>query len=113
MKQFSLEELSQVAFQIISFAGEAKSEAMLGIYAARDAADFAKAQNHIKQANDLINQATKTHFELIQEEAQGNQIWIPLILMHAEDQLLSTQSVILLAEEIIRLHQKIKEQKPC
>ena len=112
MKTFTLEQLSEVAFQIITYAGEAKSEAMLAIYEAK-AKNFDQAEQKIKLANEAINQASHQHFELIQAEAQGSKIEIPLLLMHAEDQLLSTQSVILLAEEIIRLHQKIKEQKPC
>lgn len=105
-KKFTLEELSQVAFQIITNAGEAKSEAMLAIYDAKDN-KIKEAKIKLEKANKLINVASEAHFELIQSEAQGNKIDIPLILMHAEDQLLSTQTLILLAEEFVALYEKI------
>lgn len=106
-KEFDLEELSQVAFQIITHAGEAKSEAMLAIYSAKEG-KFDEAEDKIKLANKSINIASEQHFELIQEEAKGNKVVPSLLLMHAEDQLLSTQTLILMAEEIIQLYKKIK-----
>lgn len=105
-KKFTLEELSQVAFNIITSAGEAKSEAMMAIFDAKSG-NFDEASSKMKEANKHINVASEAHFELIQAEAQGNEINVPLILMHAEDQLLSTQTLILLAEEIIELHKKV------
>lgn len=105
--EITKEKLESVSFQIITHAGEAKSEAMLAIYAAKDG-NFDEAQEKLKIANKQINIASEQHFELIQHEAQGNQIQIPLLLMHAEDQLLSTQTLILMAEEIINLHKKLE-----
>lgn len=109
MKKFTLEELSQVAFQIISHSGEAKSEAMLAIYASKEN-DFEKAQKHLQNANQEINIASEQHFDLIQQEASGNKIDIPLILMHAEDQLLTTQTLILIAEEFVSLYKKVGDK---
>ena len=106
-KKFNYEDLAQVAFQIITHAGEAKSEAMLAIYGAKEK-KFDSALKHMEKANSEINIASEQHFELIQAEAQGTQINIPLLLMHAEDQLLSTQTLLLMAEEIIDLHKKVK-----
>ena len=106
MKTFTLEQLSEVAFQIITYAGEAKSEAMLAIYEAK-AKNFDQAQEKITLANQAINQASHQHFELIQAEAQGSKIEIPLLLMHAEDQLLTTQTLILLAQEMVDLYKSI------
>ena len=106
MKTFTLEQLSEVAFQIITYAGEAKSEAMLAIYEAK-AKNFDQAEEKIKLANQAINQASHQHFELIQAEAQGSKIEIPLLLMHAEDQLLTTQTLILLAQEMVDLYKSI------
>ena len=106
MKTFTLEQLSEVAFQIITYAGEAKSEAMLAIYEAK-AKNFDQAQEKITLANQAINQASHQHFELIQAEAQGSKIEIPLLLMHAEDQLLTTQTLILLAQEMVDLYKNI------
>ncbi|KFB07872.1 PTS lactose/cellobiose transporter subunit IIA [Malacoplasma iowae] len=106
---FTYEKLAEVAFQIITFTGEAKSFAMLAIYAAKDK-KFEEAKENIKKANENINKASEQHFDLIQKEASGETINVPLILMHAEDQLLSTQTLILMAEEMIDLHKKLAEK---
>lgn len=103
---FTYEQLAQVAFKIISLAGEAKSEAMLAIYDAKKNL-FKKATQRIAVANKNINNASMQHCDLIQKEAQGEKVDVPLILLHAEDILLSTQSLILLAQEIIDLHQNV------
>ncbi|MBD5423071.1 MAG: PTS lactose/cellobiose transporter subunit IIA [Mycoplasma sp.] len=106
-KEFTLEELSKVAFQIITYSGEAKSEAMSAIYLAKEN-KFQEAEEKLAFANKQINIASEQHFELIQEEAKGNKVSPSLLLMHAEDQLLSTQALLLMAEEIIALYKKIK-----
>lgn len=108
-KIITIEKISEIAFNIITHSGEAKSEAMLAIYASKKG-DFIKAKEKLNLANKEINIASEQHFELIQKEAQGEKINIPLLLMHAEDQLLSTQTMILLAEEIVELHKKIGDK---
>lgn len=110
-KKFTLEELTETAFNIITNAGEAKSEAMLAIYASKKG-KFDEAKEKLSLANKSINIASEQHFSLIQHEAQGNKIEIPLLLMHAEDQLLTTQTLILLAEEFVELYKKM-ELKKC
>ena len=36
---------------------------------------------------------------------------VPLLLIHAEEQLVSTQMLLLMAEDIIDLHKKISKEK--
>ncbi|MGL4343492.1 MAG: PTS lactose/cellobiose transporter subunit IIA [Metamycoplasmataceae bacterium] len=107
---FTLEKLTEISFQIITFVGMAKSDAMEGIYAAK-AGNFELAKQKIDSAHQNMVTAEKQHFDLIQKEAAGQEIKVPLILMHAEDQLLSTQTLILLAEEMIDIHKKMQEGK--
>lgn len=106
---FTYEELAQVAFQIITFSGEAKSFAMLAVYAAKEG-KFDEANENIKKANENIHKAGEQHFELIQKEASGERINVPLILLHAEDQLLSTQTLILMAQELVEVHKKLQNK---
>ncbi len=106
--KYSYEQLAEFSFKIITFAGEAKSEAMLGIYAAK-ANKFDEAEQHIHNAETSLIEAEKQHMELIQAEAQGEKIEIPLLFMHAEDQMLTTQTLILVAKEFIDLYKTVKK----
>lgn len=110
--EYTYEKLTEISFKIITFAGEAKSEAMLGLYAAKKQ-DFITAEKKLKIAHENLILAEKQHAELIQKEAQGVEIKIPLILMHSEDQLLSTETLILMVEEIIELYKKINKGLEC
>lgn len=108
--KFTYEQLAEISFKIITFAGEAKSNAMLAIYAAK-ANNFAEAKAKLDQANKDIIVASEQHADLIQKEAQGNKIDVPLLLLHAEDQLLTTQTLILMAEEFVNLYKMMHEKK--
>lgn len=105
MSKYNYESLAQVSFQIITYAGVAKSDAMLAIQDAKEG-KFDEAKSKIDSAHKNLIEAEKQHANLIQDEAAGEKIEIPLLLLHAEDQLLCTQTLILLAEEIIELHKK-------
>ena len=48
------------------------------------------------------------HSELIQQEASGNHVVPSILLMHAEDQLMSAETIKVMALEIIRLNERVK-----
>lgn len=106
---YTYEKLAEISFQIITFAGEAKSEAMLALYAAKKG-DFKESKLKMELSHKQMTEAEKQHAELIQKEAAGEEIKVPLLLMHAEDQLLSTQTLILLVEELIDIHTKLNKE---
>lgn len=107
MFKYNYEKLAGISFQIITFAGCAKSDAMMAIYAAKEG-KFEEAEEKIKEAEKNLIEAEKQHADLVQDEAAGEKIDIPLLLMHAEDQMLTTQTLILMAKEFIDLYKKIK-----
>lgn len=86
--------------------GSAKSSAMEALYAAKDG-NFKEADEKMNLANKEIGEASHKHFEIIQLEAQGMQLEFKVLFMHAEDQLLTTQTLILLVGEMIELHKRI------
>ena len=107
MSKYNYEQLAGISFQIITYAGSAKSDAMMAIYAAKEG-KFDEAEKNIKEAEKNLIEAEKQHASLVQDEATGESINIPLLLMHAEDQMLTTQTLILMAKEFIDLYKKIK-----
>lgn len=100
-------EMEQVIMGIITHSGNAKSDAV-------EAIQYAK-QKEVEQANQLIEKAEqellKAHTsqtELIQNEAKGNKTEFSLLLVHAQDHLMTSVTFKDLAKEIIELHANIK-----
>lgn len=101
-----MEGLELVSFKIISAVGMAKSsyiEAMK--VAAKGEFDLAKAK--IKEGEESFNGGHEAHSELIQKEASGDHVVPSVLLMHAEDQLMSAETIKIMALEIIRLNERI------
>lgn len=74
------------ALQIILHAGNAKSAALMAIDAAHDG-DFEEAEKQLAEAQAEMSAAHKKQFELTQAEANGEEVDINIILIHAEDHL--------------------------
>ena len=98
----------KISMNIIATSGEAKSYAMEAIYASKKG-DFKESTSKMKLAEEKIAKASHMHFEIIQEEAKGKQLDFKVLFMHAEDQLLTTQTLIILAKELIDIHKKIRK----
>ena len=97
-----MEDMELVCFKIISAVGEAKSDYVAAIEAARNG-DFDKAQELLEHGESVFVRGHEAHAGLIQKEAAGEKTEISLLLMHAEDQLMSAETTKLLAQEIIDL----------
>ncbi len=102
------EELQTAAFQIIATVGEAKSLFVEAMYAAREN-DFVKAEELITKGKEVYASAHHFHFDLVQKEASGEDLPFSIMFMHAEDQLLTTEVVQLMAEEIVLLRKDINK----
>jgi PTS system cellobiose-specific IIA component len=101
-----MEGLELVCFQIISEAGMAKSSYIEAMKEAKKG-NFEKAKTCIKEGEDAFMKAHGVHVELIKQETSGEQIIPNLLLLHAEDQLMSAETCKILAEELIGTYQRI------
>ena len=99
------EEMQKIAFEIISNVGMAKSLYLESLSFAKKN-DFTKADELFKEAQETYNKGHAIHFQLIQEEANGIDLPFSLVLMHAEDQLLNTQTIEILVKELIDIYRK-------
>lgn len=97
-----LEEMQTIAFQIIASVGGAKSCYIEAMRVSRDG-DYEKAEALVAEGDEMLQSASVHHLGLIQKEAEGQELPFSLMLMHAEDQMLTTEVVKLMAEEIIVL----------
>ncbi|MTW86823.1 PTS lactose/cellobiose transporter subunit IIA [Virgibacillus dakarensis] len=102
-----MDEMESICFQIISNAGTARSLLIEALQEAREG-NFPEVENKLNEANEYFVQAHKVHAELIQKEAQGEGVPFSLLFMHAEDQLMSTETIKHMAKEMIHLYNKIE-----
>ncbi len=92
-------------FQIISNVGDAKSSLFEALKAAREER-FEEAEKFIETAEKSLVKAHEIHTKLLQQESQGEPIEISLLLMHAEDQMMTTELLRDITEEMFLAHKK-------
>lgn len=101
-----MEGLELSCFQIIASAGMAKSSFIEAIKEARKS-DFIKAKACIDKGDEYFTEGHNIHNELIQQEAGNEKISPNLLLLHAEDQLMSVETCKIMANELIETYQRI------
>lgn len=115
-------DIESICFQIISFVGAAKSDYIEAMHQAK-AGNYEQAEALIAQGDEAFAEGHKVHLELLQSEAQSvvehakdkagvgadvaGGAGTPLLLVHAEDQLASAETVKVMALEIISLYKKL------
>lgn len=93
----------EVAFKIISFAGNAKSAAMMAIRESREG-NAEEAKKLLAEADESLHEAHNVQTSMLTQEARGNPVPINIILVHAQDHLASSILLRDLADEFIALH---------
>ena len=101
-----MEGLELICFGIISNVGAAKSMYVNAITLAKEG-KFDEARAEIEEGNNFFVDGHKSHMELIQKECSGENVNVTMLLMHAEDQLISTENFKILALEFIELYERI------
>lgn len=101
-----MDSLELMSFQIISAVGAAKS-CFIEAMRIAEKGDFEKATAKIKEGDNEFIKGHEAHASLIQKEASGEKTTPNVLLMHAEDQLMSAETIKTMAEEIIRLNQRL------
>ena len=102
-----MEGLELTAFQIISAVGSARSSYIEAIQKAKEG-DFEGAEKLIKEGDEMFIEGHHAHAGLLQIEADNGQgSAVSLIILHAEDQLMSAESFKTIALEFIDLYKRI------
>lgn len=102
-----MDGIELIAFKIISTVGTARSIYIEAIQAAKDK-NFKKAEELIKEGEAVFVEGHHAHAELVQKEASGEATTLSLLLIHAEDQLMSAEGFKIVAEEFIDVYKKIE-----
>ena len=102
-----MEGMELIAFEIISNVGTAKSLVVEALREVRSG-NYANGEERLAEAAKYLTEGHHAHASLIQKEAAGDKVDFSLIIMHAEDQMMSTETIKLLAEEMIEMYKVLK-----
>ncbi len=102
------EELTVAAFSIITYVGTARSCYINAIQSAK-AGNFEEAESLIKQGDEAFVQGHDVHQALLTKEAGGELDGVGLLILHAEDQLMSAEGFKIIATEFIELYKKLAQ----
>ena len=100
------EQQLEAIMGLIINAGNAKSDAMEAIQAAKAGA-FDEAEQKITAAHESLVEAHHAQTNLLTEEAQGNHQTVTLLTVHSQDHLMTAIAFTDLAEELIAIYKKI------
>lgn len=95
-----------ISFQIILHAGNARSSAMEAIQLAKTG-DFELATEKIDEADRAFLEAHHAQTSLLAKEANGESQSVSILLVHAQDHLMTALTIKEMAQEFIDLYRKI------
>jgi len=99
------EKLQQIAFELILSSGDARTLVHEAFKKMRED-QFNEADEKINAANDSIVQAHKAQTGLLQSYANGDKIEMEIIMVHAQDHLMTTITLKEVAAELLLMYQK-------
>ena len=106
MEELELEQengAEMVSFGIIANAGDARSYAFGALEAAK-AGNFEEAEELLKKSNDAAVEAHHMQTELLVNEANGNKTPVDVLLVHAQDHLMTSMLAVEVIKELITIY---------
>jgi PTS system cellobiose-specific IIA component len=101
-------DILQTSMSIIAGAGDAKSYAMEAIYIAREG-KYEEARISLEKAKEALRDTHSIQTDLITKEMQGEKMELQLIMVHAQDHLMSAVLLKDLATEIVTMYEKFSK----
>lgn len=105
-----MKHIELISMKIISSVGTARSMYVDAIHFASKG-EFVKANDYIKKGDEMFQQGQQSHAKLLQEEAAGVDMPMTLLLAHAEDQLMSAETLRILCDEFFGIHRTLLQLK--
>ncbi|MGT2906241.1 PTS cellobiose transporter subunit IIA [Streptococcus dentiloxodontae] len=100
------EELQLAAFEIILNSGNARSIVHEAFDAMRQG-DYDLADEKLAASNEEMLKAHQAQTDLLQQYAGGTEIKIEIIMVHAQDHLMTTMTLREVALEMLELYKKL------
>lgn len=100
-------DLEEVVMELIINAGQARSLAYAALKQAKEG-KFEQAQALMASSRLALNEAHHVQTQLIEEDQGSGKTRVSLVLVHAQDHLMTAMLARELVTELIELHEKIK-----
>lgn len=100
------EKIQTVAFEIILNSGDARTLVHEGFKNMRNG-EYQKAKLQLEEANAPLVKAHQAQAKLLQEYASGEKIEMGIIMVHAQDHLMTTMTLREVALEMLAMYQKL------
>ncbi|WP_194208463.1 PTS N,N'-diacetylchitobiose transporter subunit IIA [Superficieibacter sp. 1612_C1] len=101
------DELEEVVMGLIINSGSARSQAYAALKKAKQG-DFAAARELMSQSKLALNEAHRVQTQLIEGDQGQGKMKVSLVLVHAQDHLMTSMLARELIAELIELHEKIQ-----
>ncbi len=101
-----MQDMELIVFEIISNGGNAKALVYEAIEASENG-NFKEARDLLNEADTFLNKAHQVQTDLIQKEAAGERNEVTVLFVHAQDHLMTSIEVRTLAENIIRMNERL------
>lgn len=88
-KNLTRQEIGMIGFEIVAYAGDERSSLLEAIKCARRG-EFDKIDGLVRDAQENLNIAHAKQTEMLALEAQGKDLEIGFIMIHAQDLLMTT-----------------------
>ncbi|WP_082825212.1 PTS lactose/cellobiose transporter subunit IIA [Paenibacillus jamilae] len=97
---------TEIVFQIILYAGNARSSAMEAIELAK-AGKFQESREELASAKKELVSSHKIQTRIIRKEAAGEKTEMSVMMVHAQDHLMNAITIHDMASEFIDLYERI------
>ena len=99
------EKLEELDLQIIASVGTARSMYIEALNLAKEG-QFEEANAKVAEADEMFAQGHDAHHDILAMQGQGIELPFDLMLVHAEDQMMSAETFRLIATELMELYKK-------
>jgi len=104
-----MSELEQIVFQLITLSGSARSSAFGALEHAKKF-EFDKAEEQLKHARQEIVEAHNIQTDLIQKESKGDNTDVNLLMVHAQDHLMTAMLAKDLIEQMVQMQKALSDK---
>lgn len=104
------EAVQGISFQLVAHAGEASACFFDAVELARQG-DFDAAEAKLSQGTSSLNEAHDSQTDLLRCEVNGEDIAFSLLLVHAQDHLMSTILLERMARELIEVYRRMADDE--
>jgi len=104
------EKITEIAFEIIAAVGTARGMYMEAIQEAKKG-NYDTAHQLMTDGREVFVQGHHAHKDILTMQGAGVKLPMNIFLMHAEDQLMASDSFEVIANEEIELYQQLNELK--